>query len=60
MKEAIKKVDALNFNVETGKIIRLVPAVAPDIGITVVVEGRKEYKLGYLGTRRKRSWLARI
>jgi gliotoxin/aspirochlorine biosynthesis thioredoxin reductase len=49
MKEALKKVEALNFNVETGKIIRLVPAVAPDIGVTVVIEGGKEYKLGYLG-----------
>ncbi|KAL2869635.1 cytochrome P450 monooxygenase gliC [Aspergillus lucknowensis] len=49
MKEALGKVDALKFNVETGKVIRLVPAAAPDIGVTVVVEGGKEYKLGYLG-----------
>ncbi|KAL6235266.1 hypothetical protein BDW75DRAFT_210012 [Aspergillus navahoensis] len=49
MKAALEKVNALEFNVETGKIIRLVPAVEPDVGVTVVVEGGKEYKLGYLG-----------
>jgi thioredoxin reductase len=49
MQAALEKVRALNFNVETGKIIRLVPAVEPDVGVTVVVEGGKEYKLGYLG-----------
>ncbi|KAL5356679.1 cytochrome P450 [Aspergillus floccosus] len=49
MQEALGKVEALKFNVETGKVIRLVPAVAPDVGVTVVVEGGKEYKLGYLG-----------
>jgi pyruvate/2-oxoglutarate dehydrogenase complex dihydrolipoamide dehydrogenase (E3) component len=49
MKAAMEKVHALKFNVETGRIIRLVPAVAPDVGVTVTVEGGKEYKLGYLG-----------
>ncbi|KAL4783359.1 cytochrome P450 [Aspergillus varians] len=49
MNAALEKVRALNFNIESAPIVRLVPAVEPDVGVTVVVEGGKEYKLGYLG-----------
>ncbi|RLL94552.1 hypothetical protein CFD26_102052 [Aspergillus turcosus] len=49
MSAAMQKVEALECKVETGKIIRLVPATEPDVGVTVVVDGGKEYKMGYLG-----------
>ncbi|KAF7128639.1 hypothetical protein CNMCM5793_003490 [Aspergillus hiratsukae] len=49
MSAAMQKVEALECKVETGKIIWLVPATEPDVGVTVIVEGGKEYKMGYLG-----------
>ncbi|RHZ46031.1 NAD(P)/FAD-dependent oxidoreductase [Aspergillus thermomutatus] len=49
MSAAMQKIEALKCKVETGKIIRLVPATGPDVGVTVVIEGGKEYKMGYLG-----------
>jgi pyruvate/2-oxoglutarate dehydrogenase complex dihydrolipoamide dehydrogenase (E3) component len=51
MNAAMEKVEALGCKVETGKILRLVPAREPDVGVTVIVEGGKEYKMGYLGDK---------
>jgi pyruvate/2-oxoglutarate dehydrogenase complex dihydrolipoamide dehydrogenase (E3) component len=48
MKAAMEKVNALQCKVETTKIVRLVPLPAPDVGVRVVLEGGKEYKMGYL------------
>ncbi|KAF7174172.1 hypothetical protein CNMCM5623_006667 [Aspergillus felis] len=48
MKAAMEKVDALQCKVETGKILRLVPILPPDTGVRVILEGGKEYKMGYL------------
>ncbi|KAL4913042.1 thioredoxin reductase glit [Aspergillus aurantiobrunneus] len=51
MQNALAQTKALNCKIETGKIIKLVPAQAPDVGVTVVLEGGKEFKMGYLGHR---------
>jgi hypothetical protein len=48
MKAAMEKVDALQCNIETEKILRLVPIPEPDMGVRVVLEGGKEYIMGYL------------
>ncbi|KAL3459751.1 hypothetical protein BJX64DRAFT_278978 [Aspergillus heterothallicus] len=49
MQKALSQIKALNCNIETEKIVKLVPAQAPDVGVTVVLEGGKECKMGYLG-----------
>jgi pyruvate/2-oxoglutarate dehydrogenase complex dihydrolipoamide dehydrogenase (E3) component len=49
MNKAVTQLKALQCKIETAKIARLVPAQEPDIGITVVLKGGKEYKMGYLG-----------
>ncbi|KAJ0417994.1 thioredoxin reductase glit [Aspergillus carlsbadensis] len=49
MQKALGQIKALKCNIETGKIVKLVPAQAPDVGVTVVLEGGKECKMGYLG-----------
>ncbi|GFG25105.1 thioredoxin reductase [Aspergillus udagawae] len=48
MKGAMEKVNALQCNIETEKILRLVPIPEPDMGVRVVLEGGKEYNMGYL------------
>ncbi|GIC94622.1 NAD(P)/FAD-dependent oxidoreductase [Aspergillus udagawae] len=48
MKAAMEKVNALQCNIETEKILRLVPIPEPDMGVRVVLEGGKEYNMGYL------------
>jgi thioredoxin reductase len=49
MQKALTQIEALKCNIETGKIVKLIPAQAPDVGVTVVLEGGKECKMGYLG-----------
>jgi thioredoxin reductase len=51
MKAAVEKLNALQCRIETAKIVRLVPVPAPDTGVRVVLEGGREYKMGYLGHR---------
>ncbi|KAL4886419.1 thioredoxin reductase glit [Aspergillus karnatakaensis] len=49
MQKALSQIKALNCTIETGKVVKLVAAQAPDVGVTVVLEGGKEVKMGYLG-----------
>ncbi|KAL2822385.1 hypothetical protein BJX63DRAFT_426959 [Aspergillus granulosus] len=49
MQKALTQIKALKCDIETGKIVKLVPAQAPDVGFTVVLEGGRECKMGYLG-----------
>ncbi|RLL96928.1 hypothetical protein CFD26_102589 [Aspergillus turcosus] len=51
MKAAVEKLHALQCRIETARILRLVPVPAPDVGVRVVLEGGKEYRMGYLGHR---------
>lgn len=51
MKAAVEQLHALQCRIETARILRLVSVPAPDTGVRVVLEGGKEYKMGYLGHR---------
>lgn len=42
-------IKALGCKIETDKIAQLVPATEPEIGVTVVLEGGREVKVGWLG-----------
>lgn len=49
MQQAMKQLEALACKIETGKIVKLIAATPPDVGVTVVLDNGKECKLGYLG-----------
>ncbi|KAF7173844.1 hypothetical protein CNMCM6106_007946 [Aspergillus hiratsukae] len=51
MKAAVEKLNALQCRIETARILRLVAVPAPDTGVRVLLEGGREYKMGYLGHR---------
>ncbi|KAJ4548939.1 hypothetical protein HRR80_008277 [Exophiala dermatitidis] len=48
MQKALGVVKALGCKVETAKVTELVPAKAPEVGVTVVLEDGRQFKMGYL------------
>lgn len=48
MVEAFAAIKALGCRIESGKIARLVPAQAPDVGVTVILDSGKEVKMGWV------------
>ncbi|EHY54816.1 hypothetical protein HRR83_004012 [Exophiala dermatitidis] len=51
MQKALDNVRALGCKIETRKIAQLVPAQAPDVGVTVVFEDNQRTHVGYLTDR---------
>jgi hypothetical protein len=48
MVKAYKTIEAIGCKIESGKIIRLIPAAKPDIGVVVLMANDREVKVGYL------------
>jgi hypothetical protein len=48
MGEAFETLKVLGCKVEIDKIVQLIPASEPDVGVTVILQGGKEIFVGYL------------